>query len=258
MDVLAAPLSAMTPLGRVPLAWQDRGMAPRQARVAMLVDDAEAEVDHSVQRALHRLADFLRREGVVVTEGARPVDSAEANEVYTHMLRAATGAHYDDAGYALAQQRARDYGALAQSHAARHFRGNTSSHRDWVKYDERRVALQRQWSTFFETHDLLICPVATTPAFKHAQQGERWERMIPVNGHTQPSTDALFWAGYPGIVGLPATAVPLGLSDEGLPIGAQIIAPLFADPDSLRLAQWLEREYRAFVPPPLALGAESA
>jgi amidase len=59
----------------------------------------------------------------------------------------------------------------------------------------------------------------------------------------------------PGLVGLPATAVPLALSTEGLPIGAQIIGPAFADPVCLRFAQWLEREYRAFVPPPLALSA---
>ena len=129
-------------------------------------------------------------------------------------------------------------------------RGNASSHRLWAQVDEQRARMQRQWAVFFEQHDLLICPVATTPAFKHNPQGERWERMIPVNGHTQPSTDALFWAGYPGVVGLPATAVPLGLSPDGLPVGAQIVAPAFGDPQGLRFAQWLEREYRAFVPPP--------
>jgi amidase len=100
------------------------------------------------------------------------------------------------------------------------------------------------------THDLLICPVATTPAFAHNQQGERWERMIPVNGHTQPSTDALFWAGYPGIVGLPATAIPLGLSPDGLPMGAQVIAPAFADPLGLRFARFVEDGLRRFVAPP--------
>ena len=74
--------------------------------------------------------------------------------------------------------------------------------------------------------------------------------MVSVNGHDQPSTQALFWAGYPGVVGLPATAVPLGLSPEGLPVGAQIVGPVFGDPVCLRLARWLETAYRAFVPPP--------
>jgi len=78
---------------------------------------------------------------------------------------------------------------------------------------------------------------------------------VRVNGRDQPSTDQLFWAGYPGLVGLPATAVPLALSSEGLPIGAQLVGPVFADPVCLRFAQWLEREYRHFVPPPMAVSA---
>ena len=250
MDVLAAPLDMLTPMGRVPLAWRDRGTPPRGCRVAVLFDDAEAEVDASVQSALRALVAFLRGEGVRVSEDARPVDSVESNEVYIHLLRAATGSHYDDADYAVAQQRAAGYGPDDRSYPARHFRGNTSSHLDWVRMDERRAKLRQQWATFFERFDLLICPVATTPAFRQVQTGERWERMIPVNGHSQPSTDALFWAGYPGIVGLPATAIPLGLCAAGLPVGAQIVGPVFADPECLRFARWIEREYRAFVPPP--------
>ena len=250
MDVLAPPLSVWTPMGRVPVAWRDPGTPPRLCRVAVLFDDAQAEVDASVQQGLRGLVDFLRSEGVQVTEDVRPVDSAEANDVYTHLLRAATGALYDDAGYAAAQARAATFGSGDQHYTARHFRGSTLSHRSWVQMDARRARLQQQWAAFFQRFDLLICPVATTPAFAHNQVGDRWDRMIPVNGHTQPSTDALFWAGYPGIVGLPATAIPLGLSPDGLPVGAQVIAPAFADPLGLRFAQWVEDGFRRFVPPP--------
>ncbi len=254
LQVIASPLSLATPLGRVPIAWRERGTPPRRCRVAILLDDAEAEVDASVQQALGRLADFLRREGVVVSDDARPVSSAEAHEVYLHLLRAATGSRLDDAAYAQALDDARDVRPDDTSYRARHLRGSTLGHRAWVQMDERRMRLGAQWAAFFEQHDLLICPVATTPAFEHMHSGQRWQRMIPVNGHTQPSTDALFWAGYPGLVGLPALAVPLELSagaPKGLPVGAQIVGPLFSDPDVIRFAQWLEREYRAFVPPPL-------
>jgi amidase len=187
-----------------------------------------------------------------VREDVRPVDSAETQHTYIHLLRAATGAASGDAVYAQALQRAQAFAPDDQSYPAWHFRGNTLSHRDWVQIDETRAKLRHQWEAFFEQHDLLICPTATTPAFQRNERGERWERLIPVNGRPQPTTDALFWAGYPGLVGLPATAVPLGLGAQGLPIGAQIIGPAFADPDVLRFAQWLEREYRAFVPPPMA------
>ena len=106
MDVLAAPLSAMTPLGRVPMAWRTRGTPPRRCRVAVIVDDAQAEVDASVQQALRDLVTFLRAEGVAVREDVRPVDSAETQHTYIHLLRAATGAASDDTTYAHALERA--------------------------------------------------------------------------------------------------------------------------------------------------------
>ena len=105
MDVLAAPLDLWTPIGRMPVAWRTRDLPPTRCRVAVLYDDPQAEVDASVQQALRALAGFLREQGVHVTDNAAPVDSAEAHAVYIHLLRAATGSHYDDAGYA---QRAGD------------------------------------------------------------------------------------------------------------------------------------------------------
>jgi amidase len=255
MDVLAGAPQAFGPLGWLPVAWRDPGTPPARMKVAVIADDACAEVDGSVQSALARLAGFLRGRGVRVDEGARPVASREAYETYLWLLRSATGAALADDEYALARERA----AQAErggdrrpgdDYAAWIWQASTLSHRDWVHHDQVRQKLRRQWAEWFQTYDLLICPVATTPAFAHNQQGWRWERMIPVNGKPQPSTDQLFWAGYPGLVGLPATAVPLALSDEGLPIGAQIIGATLADPMCLRFARWLEDEYRGFVAPP--------
>ena len=133
----------------------------------------------------------------------------------------------------------------------------TLSHRDWAHHDEVRSKLKRQWANFFTEWDLLICPVATTPAFAHMQTGQRWERLVNVDGQPQPSTDSLFWAGYPGLCGLPATAVPLGLSTQadslGLPVGLQIVGPVLGDPVCLRMARWLEQHWRGFHAPALAL-----
>ncbi|MBL8330778.1 MAG: amidase [Rubrivivax sp.] len=253
MDILCgAQATLWTPQGRLPFHWRDDGRPLRSLRVAVLFDDAQAEVDRSVQSALRQLAAWLRDQGAQVLEDERPVDSAEAHEVYIHLLRAATGNPYDDSTYAQAQAIARALVPGDAGYRARHYRGISSTHRDWYAMDQRRARLRQQWAAFFERVDLLVCPVATTPAFAHQQTGERWERMIPVNGHTQPSTDALFWAGYPGVVGLPATALPLGLSDEGLPVGAQVVAPWLADPLCLRFAIWLEQGFRGFVPPPEA------
>ncbi len=252
MDIVAHPLQAFGPLGWNPVAWRDPGTPPTRLRVAVVADDPCAETDTSVREAIRTLATFLHARGLAVDEEARPVDSAEHWEVYMHLLRSATGAHLDDAEYAAAQEQAARHPKGSREFPAWQWRGITLDHRDWVHYDERRAKLRRQWAAFFERFDLLVCPVACSPAFPHMQSGYRWERMVSVNGRPQPSTQSLFWAGYPGLCGLPATVVPLGLSGEGLPVGAQIVGPVFSDPVGLRFARWLETEYRAFQPPPMA------
>jgi amidase len=250
MDVLASPVRAFGPHGWQPAAWRDTGTPARQMRVAILLDDSCAEVDSSVQQALIDLMTFLRAQGVQVAEGSRPVDSRECYETYIGLLRSATGAMLDEAAYSQAVERAQHFPSGDRSYAAWVARASTMSHYGWVHHDQVRRKLRRQWARFFAQHDLLICPIATTPAFEHNLQGERWERLLMVNGKSQPSTDQLFWAGYPGVVGLPATAVPLAMSPAGLPIGAQIVGPAFGDPTCLRFARWLEDDYRAFTPPP--------
>ncbi len=252
MDVVAQPLQAFGPLGWNPVAWRDRGLPPTRLRVAVVADDPCAETDASVRDAIRTLAVFMRARGLLVDEEARPVHSEEHWDVYMHLLRSATGAHLGDEEYAAAQEQAARHPKGSRDFPAWHWHGNTLNHREWVQYDERRAKLRREWASFFESFDLLICPVACSPAFPHMQTGYRWERMVSVNGKPQPSTQSLFWAGYPGLCGLPSTVVPLALSGEGLPVGAQIVGPVFSDPVGLRFARWLEMEYRGFQAPPMA------
>ncbi|KYN07521.1 Fatty-acid amide hydrolase 2 [Cyphomyrmex costatus] len=51
------------------------------------------------------------------------------------------------------------------------------------------------------------------------------------------------------VVGLPATACPLGLNKQGLPIGIQVIAGLYQDHLTLAVAEELERGFGGWVPP---------
>ena len=250
MQVLTTPLQQFGPMGWTPAQWRRTDKAPQQCRVAIVYDDPEARVDHSIQNRLHALADFLRAQGVTVLEDHRPVDSAQSHRVYMHLLRAATGAWLDDASYARFQTLAQEADPAHDTMRERVWRGSTLTHRDWVEFDQQRAVLRAQWRSYFDSVDLLITPVATSPAFLHDQQGERWERMLQVNGQDQPHTDSLFWAGYPGVVGLPATAIPIGQSPEGLPVGAQIIGDTLADPLCLKMARWLETEWCGFMPPP--------
>ena len=90
-------------------------------------------------------------------------------------------------------------------------------------------------------------PVVESP---HDQAGERVHRTIDINGKPENVNDQLFWAGLPGVVGLPGTVAPAGMTDDGLPVGVQIIGADLLDRTTIAFAGLLEREFRAFMPPP--------
>lgn len=53
------------------------------------------------------------------------------------------------------------------------------------------------------------------------------------------------------VLGLPATACPLGLNKQGLPIGIQVVAGLYQDRLTLAVAEELERGFGGWAPPPI-------
>ena len=76
-------------------------------------------------------------------------------------------------------------------------------------------------------------------------------RRIDIDGKAYAYPDQLAWPGIATLPGLPATAIPIGLSGEGLPIGVQIVGPWLEDRTPLKLAELIEREFGGFVPPPM-------
>lgn len=62
-------------------------------------------------------------------------------------------------------------------------------------------------------------------------------------------SDQLVWAGIASAPGLPATVAPVGRSPEGLPIGVQILGPMFEDRKPIRFAELIEREFVGFTAP---------
>ncbi|HRD77122.1 MAG TPA: amidase, partial [Hyphomicrobiaceae bacterium] len=88
-------------------------------------------------------------------------------------------------------------------------------------------------------------------AWPHDQKGERWQSRIPVNGKQVPTTDQLFWAGYSGVLYLPSTVGPVGLTAKSkLPVGYQAIARHGHDKTAIAFSRAVEREIGGFVPPP--------
>jgi len=220
-------------------------------RVGVLLSAPTADVDRSVQDVLATLARAMKSAGAKVDLApALPFDLADNHNTYFMLLRAATSASVTDAQVAHAAKRRARVRDGDWSYTAMLTRAWTLSQREWHDWNARRMAMTEGWMRWFERYDVMLCPTASTTAFPHMQTGERWERMLDVNGRPQPSTTQMFWAGFGAVCGLPATVMPAGLAADGLPVGAQLIGARGADLDLLAIAGLLEREGFGFTPPP--------
>ena len=256
-DDLALALAAMAGPDEIDGAGYQLRLPPprkrelRQFKIALMLDDACAEVDREVKDQLQRLADFLAKRKAKVSDKARPdIDTAHANRVYIMLLRAATAGRQTAEQFAKALETAKTLDPADESYFARMTRANTMPHRDWLAFNEERHRMRWKWHAFFQDYDLLLSPVAASAAFPHDHEGERWQRSVVVNGKKVPTTDQLFWAGYSCVAYLPAAVAPIGFSPKGLPIGVQIVGPQYGDRTCIAFAKLLEREYHGFVAPP--------
>ncbi|HKQ24305.1 MAG TPA: amidase [Burkholderiales bacterium] len=223
----------------------------RKLKIAVLSNAANAEVDQSVQAAVLAAAKCFASSGATVSDTARPdIDLHEAHNTFIHLVRGATSTALTDEQFQNHQTLAAKLAAGDESYPAWMLRANIMSHRDWHGWNEKREQMRLMWSEFFRDWDLLLCPAAATAAFPHNHKGERWERMVMVNGRPQPSTTQMFWAGYPGLAWLPSSVAPAGFTEQRLPVGVQIVGPQYGDLATIAAARFLEQEFQPFVAPP--------
>lgn len=235
-------------------AWRLELPPPAQQRlsdfrIGIMPSSPVADVDVTVQNEIDRLGRWLEAQGAHVDRGDLGLDNALLHETYIMLLRSATSRRISPEAF----DRLTALRHSTEGHSdyfAWQARGNTLSHVEWLKWDNLRHQMRHEWNRLFERYDLLLCPAAATPAVRHDHQGERWERMIKVNGQDQPSTTQMFWASMAAMLFLPATVAPIARTAQNLPIGVQILGRHYADLTCIAFAGILEREYYQFTPPP--------
>jgi amidase len=178
-------------------------------------------------------------------------DFAASSRLYMRMLISFLAAFFPPEVIAGARIGAAQLAPDNNSLAAERLRGIVLSHRDWVLADGGRARLRAQWRELFKSFDAVICPIMPTPAYPHDHSPDQEKRRINIDGKDYVYPDQLAWPGVATLPGLPATAIPVGLSPEGLPIGVQIVGPWLEDRTPLKLAELIEREFGGFVPPPM-------
>ncbi len=112
--------------------------------------------------------------------------------------------------------------------------GEKISAAEWLRADLARNALGRTMAAFHQRYDLLLTPTMPIPA-------------LPVGQDLNDPAHERHWIdwspfSYPfNMTRQPAASIPCGLTSAGLPIGLQIVGPLYTEARVLRL-----RAARAF------------
>jgi amidase len=105
-------------------------------------------------------------------------------------------------------------------------------------------------SDYFRDVDALLMPVAVVPAIPHDHSEPFIERRIALADGSRSYLDLFGWVGLATVAYLPATAVPVGRTAHGLPVGAQIVGPYLEDRTTLAVARVIEELLGGFVAPP--------
>ncbi|MFI9063737.1 amidase [Streptomyces sp. NPDC053429] len=250
LDVMAGPDPLTLGVAhhlRLPPARHDR---LRDFRVLVLDEHPLLPTGSEVRAGVNRVADALVDGGAHV-ERHSPLlpDLAESGTLYSQLLVSGSVARFPTEPYDRLRSRAAELSADDQSLDAARLRAMVFSHRDWLQANDRRELHRHGWRQLFAEFDAVVCPITPTPAFPHDHDPNPLERRIGIDGVEYPYFDQLVWAGLATLPGLPATAIPAGRASAGLPVGVQLIGPMFEDRTPLRLAELLERETGGFRAP---------
>ena len=118
----------------------------------------------------------------------------------------------------------------------------------YLAAEAARIRLINDLESFFKRWDVLLCPVTATPAFRHLRpdryQGPNpiYTKGIEVDGKRVPYATANLAMTIPfSLTGHPVVTVPVGFSNEGLPIGVQVVGRRWNDAGLLDVAARLAK-----------------
>lgn len=229
LSVLAGPNQADAK------AWSISLPPPRHTdlagyRIGTWLDDPACPVDSECVDLLGDAATQLAQAGARVSDARPPVDLASTFRLFNDLLLPAISLSIDDAAA----------GEVL-----------SGSHRKWLQLQDERARLRALWAEWFQDYDILLCPILPMPPFPHDHAGNIGDRRVAINGVPRSHPETLAWTGLVGVCYLPSTAVPVGRTRAGLPVGAQLVGPYLEDRTTIRAASKLSGVRGGFEPPPL-------
>jgi aspartyl-tRNA(Asn)/glutamyl-tRNA(Gln) amidotransferase subunit A len=215
-------------------------------RIGLITDFMTGGVDPEVRGQVNQYVDKMRANGHTVTEVSLPM-AEYALAIYYIVVPAELSsnlARYDGIRYGY---RAKDAGTLAELYGRTRNYGFEAENKRrimigsfvlssgyfdayYLQAQKVRTLLIHEFNELFKRFDVLVGPVAPTPAFKLGENTSDPIKMYLCDIMTVPAS----------LAGLPAISVPAGTSSTGLPIGIQLIGPSRSDAKLLALARSME------------------
>lgn len=242
-------------IARAPIPSTAPVISLRDLRIGVWMDDPLLLMDAEVERALDIFVDGLVAEGATVWKESRPVSSDTLLRAYFMLmlpLIAMSQSKAERLMYAAAlpfAEMALAMGAGPRSNASV-IRAYRASHRQWLVANEQRARLSAVMDDAFHRMDVLICPCAPVPAIPHDHRPLPLRSIRLSSGKSAPYLSLLDWSALPIVCGLPSTAIPIGQTPDGLPVGIQIIGPKGGDSRTIAVAEAIEHALGGFVAPP--------
>jgi amidase len=229
-DLRTAIAATAGPDGQAARAYSWSLPRPRRTRlqdfrVGVVLDHRRARVSSEVAAPLSDAVDAIARAGATVVEGwpdgVDPVREAESFGFHVKLFFAF-------------QEPFGDIPPLPEV----------------VEHEHRRMSARAAWGGYFDDVDVFLCPANFTPAFPH-DEAPFEQRTIATPEGPRPYADQSFWISHASLPGLPAVAAPIGRTPGGLPVGAQIVGPLYEDDTAITFAELLGQAIGGYEPPPL-------
>lgn len=238
-EAVQGPDDGDTSSAPVPVRWPD-AIELKKTRIGYFEDDGRTPVTPETRAAVHRAAEQLRSAGFEIIP-FRPEGLDRARQLWWQFFGIAGGmllgpmTRGREAELSPTLKQFQSWVAKESSHT-----GETLL-QSWIGRDEIRAEVFEQMRDV----PVLLCPVASIPAFRHG------EREWLVEGKTVQYLDAWSYTEWFNLLGTPGVVVPVGQSNDGLPIGVQIVARPWQEELVLTVAETLEKARGRWRKPPL-------
>jgi Asp-tRNA(Asn)/Glu-tRNA(Gln) amidotransferase A subunit family amidase len=216
------------------------GAVMRTINMGFFEDDSRTPVTRETRAAVQRAASLFSGRGLRV-EPFRPDGLEEARRLWWEFFGRAGGMILEP----MLRGRESEVSPILREFVDWTRDGAAHTGETLLKAWLERDALREKILVQMRKYPVLLCPTAAIPAFHH---GEReWQ----VDGKTVKYLDAWSYCEWWNLLGFPAVVIPMGQSEQGLPIGVQIVGRPWEEDVVLAVAAKLDRDRSPWQAPPL-------